>query len=53
MKVDIVIDAMAKMFEMIIGKTPRFRVRLLKPHFIVTLIILKSLIILLSLSSSW
>ena len=27
-KVDIVIDAMAKLFEMITGKTPRFRVRL-------------------------
>jgi NAD+ synthase (glutamine-hydrolysing) len=28
-KVDIVIDAMAKLFEMITGKTPKFRVRLL------------------------
>ena len=31
-KVDIVIDAMAKLFEMITGKTPRFRVRLFNPH---------------------
>ncbi len=30
-KVDIVIDAMAKLFEMITGKTPRFRVRLFNP----------------------
>ena len=29
-KVDIVIDAMAKLFEMITGKTPRFRARLLQ-----------------------
>ena len=28
-KVDIVIDAMAKLFEMITGKTPKFRVKLL------------------------
>ena len=30
-KVDIVIDAMAKLFEMITGKTPRSRVRLSSP----------------------
>ena len=30
-KVDIVIDAMAKLFEMITGKTPKFRVRLSRP----------------------